>query len=141
MPYKDKEEGREYHRLYQLQYYPKHSEKYKRYASAWRRSPKGKLYQGKYWIDRKSEVLAHYGNGHIACVRCGFDNIRALSIDHIGGGGNTHRKITGEGCQFYYWLKRNNFPTGYQTLCMNCQALKKYENKEYGNYFREGNEV
>ena len=32
---------------------------------------------------------------------------------------------------FYLWLKRNNFPEGFQTLCMNCQWLKKEENREY----------
>ena len=30
-------------------------------------------------------ALLHYGEGKIACVRCGFSDIRALSIDHING--------------------------------------------------------
>jgi len=78
----------------------------------------------------KLEVLTHYGNGGYACVKCGFDDIRALSIDHIEGGGGQHRLALGLGKYhgtIYRWLKKNNYPEGYQTLCMNCQYIKKYE--------------
>ncbi len=43
---------------------------------------------------------------------------------------------SGLGHHLYRWLKKETYPEGYQTLCMNCQALKKHENKEYGNYLR-----
>jgi hypothetical protein len=69
------------------------------------------------------EVLAHYGKGKLACIECGFDNLLALSIDHINNNGNKHRKIIGSG-HIVEWLKANNFPEGYQTLCMNCQFIK-----------------
>lgn len=51
-----------------------------------------------------------------------------LSIDHIKGGGNKHLKLI-KG-NLYNWLIKNNFPTGFQTLCMNCQFIKRYENNE-----------
>ena len=81
----------------------------------------------------KKQVLTHYGNGKVACVRCGFSDIRALSIDHINGGGVKHRKSLGvtSGNNFYVWLKNNDYPLEYQTLCMNCQYIKREENREY----------
>ena len=82
----------------------------------------------------KIEVLTHYGNGKFACVRCGEVRIPCLSIDHINGGGVAQSKVVGIGHKLYRWLRRENYPNGYQTLCMNCQAMKKYENKEYGKY-------
>lgn len=75
---------------------------------------------------RKLEVLTHYGNKRLACVICGESRIDCLSIDHIRGGGTQHRlktKLAGE--KMYRWLIENDFPVGYQTLCMNCQFIKR----------------
>jgi len=81
----------------------------------------------------KRECLERYGDGQAVCVRCGFRDIRALSIDHIRGrGGEERAKLNLGGKPFYYWLKRQGFPKGYQTLCMNCQFIKRQENREYG---------
>jgi len=76
-------------------------------------------------IEVKRMVLSYYGNGKVACVKCGFDNMHALSIDHING-----REGKGRIVSFYYWLIRNGYPEGYQTLCMNCQWIKRYECNE-----------
>jgi hypothetical protein len=57
------------------------------------------------------------------------NNIKALSIDHINGGGGKHRKESNI-THFYNWLKKNNYPTGFQTLCLNCQFIKRYDAKE-----------
>ncbi len=89
---------------------------------------------------RKRIVLTHYGNGKCACVNCGFDDLRALSIDHIDGHGAEHRRRNNiKGVEFYKWLIKNNYPEGYQTLCMNCQWIKMSVNVEYtfdGKYQR-----
>jgi hypothetical protein len=86
-------------------------------------------YHMSYSNKNKVTVLTHYGkDGKLACVRCGFDDIRALSIDHINGGGLRH--IRSLNCHIYVWLIRNNFPSGFQTLCMNCQWVKRAENGE-----------
>jgi len=77
---------------------------------------------------RKQEVLAHYGNGKIACVKCGYSDIDALSIDHIYDNGAAERKIIGKsGHQMYKWLIDHDYPEGYQTLCMNCNFKRKHE--------------
>ena len=83
------------------------------------------------------EALTHYGNGKLACVRCGETRLPCLSIDHIaGGGGVERRKLGRKGNAFTAYLKTQGYPKGYQTLCMNCQFLKAYENREY--YGKEG---
>ena len=46
-----------------------------------------------------------------------------LQIDHIDGGGTKHRREIGVG-MLYKWLRRNNYPAGFQTLCANCNFAK-----------------
>ena len=122
-------------RKYSKQYYQAHKVEMIEKAKQYNRIHKV-VRTEHYWQYRaqlKLEVLTHYGNGKCACAQCDFDDIRALSIDHINGKGNEHRRVLGTtgGRPFYVWLKRNNFPEGYQTLCMNCQYVKRFEEKEY----------
>jgi hypothetical protein len=88
----------------------------------------------------RQEVLTHYGDGKCACVKCGYDNnIAALSIDHIKGNGAEHRREIGViESNFCNWLKRHGFPEGYQTLCMNCQFIKKFEERGCRNAETKG---
>ena len=75
----------------------------------------------------KNVVLTHYSKvGYPCCVDCGEYDIRCLSIDHINGGGTQHRKKTGSGHNFYIWLKKNDYPEGYDTTCMNCNFKRRY---------------
>jgi len=76
-----------------------------------------------------NEVLVHYGGNPPQCACCGETQIKFLTIDHIDGRGNQHRKyLFGHpkqaGVIFYLWLRRNNFPKGYQVLCFNCNCGK-----------------
>jgi hypothetical protein len=76
----------------------------------------------------KEDVIWHYSFGSMRCAACGFNDIRSLSIDHINGGGRKHLKeIKGS---LYAWLKRNNYPLGFQVLCMNCQFIKRQQYHE-----------
>ena len=97
-----------------------------------------------YVLKIKREVLTHYGKGNVQCV-LHYKNfplekpvidIRVLTIDHINGDGAKQRKRLGKilpsGHPFYRWLKNNSYPNGYQVLCMNCQFIKRIENKENG---------
>ena len=81
---------------------------------------------------RKIRVLTHYSGGKCACVLCGFDNLKALSIDHINGGGLKHRRELGidSGSNFYVWLEKENLPEGFRTLCMNCQYIEHNKRME-----------
>jgi len=76
--------------------------------------------------DLKREVYAHYGNGKCQC--CGETEYTFLTMDHINNDGAQHRRelkyhsATGHG--FYVWLRKNNFPEGFQVLCQNCNVGK-----------------
>jgi hypothetical protein len=71
----------------------------------------------------KNEVFNAYG-GYV-CVCCGELEKAFLSIDHINNDGAEHRKNMSSGSNTYRWLRDNNFPNGFQVLCMNCQWGKK----------------
>ena len=80
----------------------------------------------------KTEVYRLLGN---KCVRCGFDDIRALQIDHVNGRGNLERQKKGRGgTNFYFFLLKelHNGSKEYQILCANCNWIKRSENKEDG---------
>jgi hypothetical protein len=127
-----KKEIAEQHR----QYKEEHKEMYRLLSAEYRRTHREEvLASQKRCKDRlKNEVMTHYGNGKAACVRCGYDNIGALDIDHINGDGAEHRKREDVKTRsFYAWLKQNNFPEGFQTLCSNCNQIKAIENKEHKN--------
>lgn len=66
----------------------------------------------------RSEVLTHYG-GKCAC--CNESYYEFLAIDHMNGFGSRHRReLKIEGQKFIFWLKRSNYPEGFQVLCHNC---------------------
>lgn len=81
--------------------------------------------------ERKIRVLTYYGFGRCACVECGEDRIECLSIDHISNNGSEHRKQVGGGYNLYKWLESKDYPGGYQTLCMNCQFIKRHNANNY----------
>jgi hypothetical protein len=65
--------------------------------------------------------------GH-ECVSCGEDDMRCLSIDHVEGGGSRERAQMG--ARFVYIKIIGKRGHGYQTLCLNCQAIKRIEENE-----------
>lgn len=77
----------------------------------------------------KDETFKTYGG--YKCVCCGENNQKFLTIDHIDNNGGFHRKqmrLSGGVSHFYKWLKRNDYPNGYQVLCMNCNWGKGKNN-------------
>jgi len=68
----------------------------------------------------REEVISAYGE---ACACCGEHQIEFLAMDHINNDGKEHRKVVPPS-EFYPWLKRNNYPKGYQVLCNNCNLAK-----------------
>lgn len=79
-------------------------------------------------LSLKLEIMMAYGGCKCAC--CGETNHIFLTIDHMDGNGSKHRtEIFGKsrssgGALFYRWLKNNNFPSGFQVLCYNCNIGK-----------------
>jgi hypothetical protein len=73
----------------------------------------------------RDAVFTAYGGYKCAC--CGETEPMFLSIDHVHNNGAVERKsglYHGSGSAFYQWLRKNDFPSGYQVLCMNCQIGK-----------------
>lgn len=104
-------------RVYDQTYHKKYAQEYRK------RKP---LYYYNYVQAVKNEVFSHYSDGKLKCNCCKEKHLDFLCIDHIWGGGNKHRRehngMTGVG--FWLWLKRNNYPKGFQVLCYNCNFAK-----------------
>ena len=70
----------------------------------------------------KHAAISYYG-GKCAC--CKLDDFPFLTIDHINNDGAVHRKANKIiGRLIYNWLKKNNYPAGFQVLCFNCNSAK-----------------
>lgn len=85
---------------------------------------------------KRLKTLEIMGN---KCIKCGFDDIRALQIDHINGGGAEEIRT---------WKFKGNYNENvaksflnaefkYQLLCANCNWIKKYENGEISWKFKK----
>ena|ERR1035437_8496232 len=99
-------------------------------------------YDAAYRSNLKLYILTHYGpEGTLGCCweGCMVADLDMLSIDHINDEGSKHilpgnvQRLAGG--RLYNWLKFNNFPEGFQTLCWNHQWKKRCEKfrreKEY----------
>jgi hypothetical protein len=78
-------------------------------------------YSREYQQKIKAEVIQHYGS---VCACCSENRLIFLVIDHINGGGNKEHNKVGHGTSFYRWLKKQEYPSGYQVLCHNCNFAK-----------------
>lgn len=76
---------------------------------------------------QRVRVMEVLGGPH--CVRCCFDDVRALVIDHIDGGGSQHRRDS-----VSVWVMNKyvlEHPEEFQVLCANCNQIKRHENDEW----------
>ena len=67
----------------------------------------------------QNQCFARYG---LSCFCCGETIREFLTIDHIHGGGNKHKKE--RKCGIYGWLVRHKFPKGYRIACFNCNCSR-----------------
>lgn len=76
--------------------------------------------------EQRKQVIAYYSNNTNKCACCGYNLYAGLTIDHINGGGRKHTstKGVGMGSSLINWLVQNNYPTGFQILCANCNRIK-----------------
>ena len=69
------------------------------------------------------------------CVKCGFDDTRALQIDHVnGGGGQERRKVSNQKMYTLILEEVKQGSSKYQILCANCNWIKRHEKGEHGDY-------
>lgn len=75
----------------------------------------------------RQTVVAHLGG---ACSRCGFDDPRALQIDHVNGGGCEERRNgKSPGRALLNRVLKDDQGT-YALLCANCNWIKRAERTE-----------
>jgi hypothetical protein len=124
--------------LYGKAYRKKHKARLRRLLKAYYRKHRRKwlLHAKKLYQQLKYDVFFHYCKGDIRCqcVGCSRTQICFLQIDHIKGGGRKDRKEGTFGVRLYQWLKKNNFPKGFQVLCACCNFSKRAKRrcKMYG---------
>ena len=112
------------------------------YAKEWRKRNKKQFHetQRRAYISVRLECLQHYSGKEIPeCRCCGETIIEFLHLDHVAGDGAAHRRKIGMpqgvaeqkhrvnigGNGLPYWLKKNNWPEGFQVLCANCNVGKR----------------
>lgn len=139
MAYKDKEKEKarrrwRYHKKMNAMtkeekklFYKKQSQRVKKNEIT---SYNNKMFSRLYAQKIRKEALEALGG---KCVRCGFNDRRALQIDHIGGHGA--KDIQGNGGYNSIYLRKviKSFLVGegiYQLLCANCNWIKRSENNE-----------
>jgi hypothetical protein len=72
-------------------------------------------------------ALGNYSNQTFACACCAESERDFFTIDHIKGNASSQSKALGiprSSYRLYEWLIRNQFPAGYQVLCMKCNMAK-----------------
>lgn len=137
----DKEHSKEYHKEYDKEYYSKNRETLLTFQKKYYLAHKKERleYAKKYRLEHENKSNAHYHKRRDQvfnilgrkCKKCGFDDIRALQVDHIDGGGCKEIRESGH---VYMYNKIINSPKEahkyYQVLCANCNSIKRVVNKE-----------
>lgn len=80
------------------------------------------------WKELRKEIFDYYG---WECVCCGEKMKEFLSLDHIKNDGYLDKNPNGDkksGKELYLLVKKQGFPSKYQTMCMNCNWGKKLGN-------------
>lgn len=127
---------------YARNYYQKNREKIREYRRKWAkdnyarvmaypcRSPERRRALGlRYWQKLRSDVFALYGQ---QCAQCGFEDFRALQLDHINNDGCVVRQQYGaykSGITLRD-ARKSYQPKKYQILCANCNTIKKFEHEK-----------
>jgi len=83
------------------------------------KNKKNPVLEKKWRVELRRRAIVRYGG---MCACCGEKTEEFLTIDHVKGGGNLHRKMNKirAGDKTYRWLEREGWPEGFQVLCYNC---------------------
>jgi hypothetical protein len=113
---------------YRRAYYEKNKERYAAHRKAWYAAhPEVKRARDRRnHAQLRQQVLDLMGD---CCVRCGFNDPRALHVDHIEGGGLQERREIGNVAALLRKVLKDQ-GRGYQILCANCNCIKAAENGE-----------
>lgn len=107
-------------------HYSKHRKYQLKYARIHRKQIQAR--NREYYKRLREKIIKQLGG---KCCKCGFNDKRALQVDHINGGGT--RETKGMTRSYYLFVLRelkNGDQNKYQLLCANCNWIKRYEKKE-----------
>jgi hypothetical protein len=117
-------------RTYWNKYYLLNKAKIRARDNKWAREHSEIIYKShrEYRKRIRLEVITHYGS---KCVCCGENKLEFLAIDHIEMNGSqqrlrTFKKKNSAGFQTHAWLRKNNYPSGFQVLCHNCNLARGF---------------
>lgn len=86
-----------------------------------------KAYNKKKRDNLKALAFEAYGAPTCNCCKKSY-SLCFLQIDHVNGDGYKHLRSNGrrryKGEVMYQWLKKHNYPPGFQLLCANCNFAK-----------------
>lgn len=75
--------------------------------------------QRRYRKKLRDAAFVAYGGPRCAC--CTESRAEFLTFDHVKGDGAAHRRAIGKATHvLLLWMKRQNYPSGFRVLCMNC---------------------
>ncbi|MBI3937123.1 MAG: hypothetical protein HY323_09110 [Betaproteobacteria bacterium] len=106
----------------------RHKAAHTAYIKEWQARNPGKtaFWKLKGQRDTRLRTIEHLGR---KCRRCGFEDWRALQIDHVNGDGRKDRERDGNRYRLFRSIIAH--PEKYQLLCANCNWIKRYENGEH----------
>ena len=76
---------------------------------------------------RRRDRLKFLGAMGGQCVRCGFDDPRALQVDHVKGRDGPRGNVNTR--KWYAHVLAH--PDEFQLLCANCNVIKRIEEREH----------
>lgn len=129
-------ENEERKRQYDKEYYHKNREANINRVREWNEANKERSKvnaKRSYWRLKEAAYMAY---GGYKCQCCGETEPLFLSIDHVNNDGHLYRKAkktetgtwikVGSHCgeNLFRWLRRENYPEGFQVLCLNCNGGK-----------------
>lgn len=116
----------------QARYRQKHPGRSAAVNRAWRRRNLERSRQ-----DTRERERQRRENARLAAIRalgekceCGFDDPRALQIDHVRNDGNSERKILkNDLVAIYRKVVADPDPEKYRLLCANCNVIKEWDRR------------
>jgi len=108
---------------------PEEKEAVRQYMVSWRaRNPeKVRAYGRDRWEGLREIMFANLGR---QCTCCGIDEPAFLTLDHVNGDGQAHRKsLGGPGASYHVYedARRQGWPRErYQVLCWNCNLARRW---------------
>ncbi len=113
-------------------YYEKNKDRIKKNSMKWKK--KNRKIVNKQTTERRAKTInILFDFLGRQCVFCGFDNVKALCLDHIDNNGSENRKKFKHSTLEYSYYSKHLDEVGnmLQVLCYNCNMIKEIDRRVY----------